>query len=271
MEKLQFVEAERTRLNAQVEELQSAAVPQATTATATEARKAELDVALAQALERLKTTDLVAQADQARIADLEKTNQEYRAKEQGQANEVSPSICCPKLPIINALQIDTLKQKVNSAIHERDAAVEVREALQKEHDRVTAQQNHWDDLHRATQQMETLTNLMSQADKEEIKELKKFRDRSHKLEGKHSALQKRFKDQESKMTNNERAANTARQSLAQSQQRARGVAMQSVHPSIKTRSSGGGFRGDSRSRHHIPRSGGGKACIIHVPSCQVPR
>lgn len=61
---------------------------------------------------------------------------------------------------------------------------------------------------------------MSQADSEEMTVLKEVRDRSHKLEGEHIALQNRFKDQESKMTNNERAANSARQSLAQTQQRA---------------------------------------------------
>lgn len=110
--------------------------------------------------------------------------------------------------------------RASAANYEKEAAIEAQKALQKEHDRVTSQQNHWDDLHRATQQIETLTNLIGQADNEEVKELKQIRDRSHKLEGEHAALQKRFKDQESKVANSERAATTARQSLAQTQQRA---------------------------------------------------
>ena len=92
--------------------------------------------------------------------------------------------------------------------------------MQKEHDRLISQQTHWEKLHRASEQIITLTSLISKADSEEVSELKRIRDRSHKLEGEHSALQKRFKDLESKVTNSEKAANTARQSLAQTQQRA---------------------------------------------------
>lgn len=93
-------------------------------------------------------------------------------------------------------------------------------ALQKQHDHVTSQQTHWDDLHRAAEQIENLTALIGQADNEEVRELKRIRDRSNKLESEHAALQKRFKEQESKVANSERAAVTARQSLAQAQQRA---------------------------------------------------
>jgi hypothetical protein len=98
--------------------------------------------------------------------------------------------------------------------------LKLKKALQKEHDHVISQQTHWDDLHRAAEQIEMLTTLIGQADNEEVKELKRIRDRSNKLEGEHSALQKRFKDQESKVANSERAAVIARQSLAQAQQRA---------------------------------------------------
>lgn len=64
-----------------------------------------------------------------------------------------------------------------------------------------------------------LTNLIGQADNDELKELRRHRDRSKVLEGEHAALQKRIKDFESKTANSERAAATARQSLAQAQQR----------------------------------------------------
>jgi len=98
--------------------------------------------------------------------------------------------------------------------------VDAHKTLQIEHDRLVSQQTHWDDLHRAAEQIETLTTLIGQADNEEIRELKRVRDRSNKLESDYTALQKRVKDQESKITNSERAAATARQSLTQAQQRA---------------------------------------------------
>lgn len=90
-------------------------------------------------------------------------------------------------------------------------------ALQKQYDHLTAQQSHWDDLRRVSEKIEM---FMGQADNEELKELRRVRDRSKILEGEHSALQKRFKDHESKVANNERALVTARQSLAHAQQRA---------------------------------------------------
>jgi len=52
-----------------------------------------------------------------------------------------------------------------------------------------------------------------------LSELRRSRERSKALEGEHAALQKRFRDQENKVANSERAANAARQSLAQAQQR----------------------------------------------------
>lgn len=64
-----------------------------------------------------------------------------------------------------------------------------------------------------------LTSLIGQADNEELKELRQVRDRSKMLEGEHAALLKRFKDQEVKLLNGEKAALAARQSLAQAQQR----------------------------------------------------
>jgi chromosome segregation ATPase len=51
-------------------------------------------------------------------------------------------------------------------------------------------------------------------------ELKRASDRSKILEGEHASLQKRFKEQEAKIANIERASQTARQGMAQAQQRA---------------------------------------------------
>jgi chromosome segregation ATPase len=118
-------------------------------------------------------------------------------------------------------QVEALNLQVTLAARDKDAAVDVYKVLQNEHDRVTSQQTHWDNLHRTSEQIETLTALIGQADNEEIRELKRIRDRSNKLESEHTALQKRVKDQDGKVANSERAAVTARQTLAQAQQRAK--------------------------------------------------
>ena len=60
---------------------------------------------------------------------------------------------------------------------------------------------------------------MSHSDNEELKELRRTRDRYRILEDEHAAMQRRLKDQETKVANFERTAAAARQSLTQAQQR----------------------------------------------------
>ncbi|KAI0684660.1 hypothetical protein C8T65DRAFT_748567, partial [Cerioporus squamosus] len=80
--------------------------------------------------------------------------------------------------------------------------------------------SNWDELRRATEQIETLTTLVGQFDNEEIRELRRIRDRSKVLEGEHSALQRRMKEYENKAASHEKIVQTSRQSLLQARQRA---------------------------------------------------
>jgi chromosome segregation ATPase len=105
------------------------------------------------------------------------------------------------------------------AARDQESSTQALATLQKQYDRLASQQSHWDDLRQASQQIETIASLLGHADNEETKELKRIRDRSQVLEGEHTALQKRFKDQESKISNSERALLTVRQSLATANQR----------------------------------------------------
>jgi hypothetical protein len=91
--------------------------------------------------------------------------------------------------------------------------------LRKQYDHLASQQSHWDALHRASQEIETIASLFQHANSEETNELKRIRDGSQALENEHAALKKRFKDQESKIANSERALATAKQSLATANQR----------------------------------------------------
>lgn len=109
--------------------------------------------------------------------------------------------------------------QVTFATRDKETSAQALEVLQQQHDRLSSQQSHWDDLRQASEKIEMLTTLIGQADNEELKELRRHHDRSKVLEGEHAALQKRIKDFESKTVNSERAAATARQSLAQAQQR----------------------------------------------------
>jgi hypothetical protein len=105
------------------------------------------------------------------------------------------------------------------AARDQENSAQALVALQKQYDQLSSQQSHWDDLRHASQQIEMLTTLFNHADEEELKELRRIRDRSEVLEGEHTALQKRFRDQESKVRNSEQALLTARQGLASAQQR----------------------------------------------------
>jgi chromosome segregation ATPase len=106
------------------------------------------------------------------------------------------------------------------ATHERELIAQSLKLLQQQHESLIAQQSHWEDLHRVAEQIEALTNLRSQTNEEEIRELRHARDQHRQLESEHTALQKRVRDQELRVTNNERAVNAAKHSLVQAQQRA---------------------------------------------------
>lgn len=89
VEKLGIVEADRDRLRAQMKELQTAASTQATEASATQARNAEVEDALAKALARLQSADVVAEANQRTIADLEVSKKDLTAENQELKTKVS--------------------------------------------------------------------------------------------------------------------------------------------------------------------------------------
>lgn len=92
--------------------------------------------------------------------------------------------------------------------------------LRKQCEDLASQQSHWEDLRRTSEHIQSLAALVGRASDEEAQELKRTRDRIRALEADHAALQRRFKDQETKAFNNEKTATAARQSLTQAQQRA---------------------------------------------------
>jgi hypothetical protein len=92
--------------------------------------------------------------------------------------------------------------------------------MRAEHERLTAGEKQWEELRQVTEQVQALAQTMQQGEKEEIARLRAEVDRMRSIEQDHAALQKRFKDQEGRMANTERAASTARQTLSLAQQRA---------------------------------------------------
>ena len=117
-------------------------------------------------------------------------------------------------------QIQKLELQEGWLARDKDNLEQRLSQLQKDRDSFAHQQSHWEELRRTSDQVEQLTRLIGAADSAEVAELKRASDRSKVLEGEHASLQKRFKEQESKIANIERASQTARQGMAQAQQRA---------------------------------------------------
>jgi chromosome segregation ATPase len=113
-----------------------------------------------------------------------------------------------------------LQLQVNWAERDKESALRSVAAAEQERDDMAAQQANWDDLRRTAQQVETLTKLLTSGENEELRELRRARDRSKVLEGEHAALQRRFKDQEAKLAELDRAATHARQTAATANQKA---------------------------------------------------
>ncbi|KAG7450750.1 uncharacterized protein BT62DRAFT_1045593 [Guyanagaster necrorhizus] len=202
-EKLGIVEADRDLLRTQLKDLQDSVAAKAEESAVVDIRNTELQDALAKALSRLQSSDVATQSNQERIAELEKANQELLFDKRTLKTK-----------------IDALEMKVAFASRDKDLAEETIAALRKQNEDLTTNSSQWDSLRQASEQIQVIANLMHQSDDEELQELKCIRDRSKLLEGEHSMLQKRFKDQEGRLSNVERAAFTARQSLSQAQQRA---------------------------------------------------
>ncbi|KAI0960912.1 hypothetical protein AcV7_000159 [Taiwanofungus camphoratus] len=202
-EQLKSTEVERDRLSSKVEELQLSASAKLAEATTTEAKNIELEEALARALDRLKAADVQVQSDHERISQLEALNRELGTQKQQLKS-----------------QVDSLDLRVAFITREKDNIAEDLALQRRQSEELISQQSHWDELRQASEQIQMLTKLVGQPDTEEIKELRRIRDRSKVLEGEHAVLQRRLKEYENKMANNEKVAQASRQSLSQAQQRA---------------------------------------------------
>lgn len=205
LERTSSAESERDQLRVKLDEMQAVMLLRATDAATSQARSMELEEALSQSLARLKTSDVTIESQQERLLELEKLNRELNADKQALVSKVH-----------------SLETQADFALRDKDAAVEALAALQKENDALGSQQSHWDDLRRTNEQLEQLAALISQAqtNEPELKELRRVRDRSKVLEGEYGSMQRRYKELEIRVASSDRAASTARASLAQAQQRA---------------------------------------------------
>jgi hypothetical protein len=88
-ERIGVVEGERDRLRGQVNELEISNAGATTQVTTLEARTLDLEEALAQALARLQASDVVTQANQERINELEEINRESASENQALKSKVS--------------------------------------------------------------------------------------------------------------------------------------------------------------------------------------
>ncbi|KZT68449.1 hypothetical protein DAEQUDRAFT_671259 [Daedalea quercina L-15889] len=203
VDRLNATEADRDRLSTRVETLEESITVKTSELTAAEAKNVELEEALARALERLKAADVQAQTDSQRIAELDSSNRELNAEKQQ----------------LKA-RVDSLDLRVTFITREKELVTDELATQRRYHEELVAQRGSWDDLRAAAEQIQVLTKLVGQADTEELKELRRIRDRSRTLETEHAALQRRVKENETKLSASEKVAQASKQSLVQAQQRA---------------------------------------------------
>jgi hypothetical protein len=115
---------------------------------------------------------------------------------------------------VNKLEIELAWAK-----EDRENCLRDLKSIRHDRDRVLEKFTQNDECHSA-QKIDLLVQLMRDYESRDKDENRSIRDQSKVLEGEHNALQKRFREQESKLSNVERAAATARQNLSQAQHRA---------------------------------------------------
>ena len=116
--------------------------------------------------------------------------------------------------------MDSLEVRITYITREKDTLADEVAEQKRRNDELAAQQNNFDELRQATEQIQMLANLVGHVDTDEVKELRLIRDRSKLLEGEHVALQRRMKELETKVANHEKVTQSSRQSLLQARQRA---------------------------------------------------
>ncbi|VDB86823.1 unnamed protein product [Peniophora sp. CBMAI 1063] len=193
-------DAERDRLRSQVEELNAALVSRSTEAAAAQARSAELNEALSQSLARLKASDVANSTQAERIAELEKSNRALAADKEAMG-----------------LKVHAAEMQAAIASRDKEAAQTALAEAQRERAAQPEPSNHYAELRTM---MEALQSQLSQRDEGELADARAARDRAKALEGEYAALQRRFRDQETRATSADRAAAQARTSLQQAQARA---------------------------------------------------
>jgi chromosome segregation ATPase len=115
--------------------------------------------------------------------------------------------------------VHELQLHVAVAARDKTAVEQIAAAIREERDRLLSQQDRWEEMHRAAEQIQLLTSQVNEADNEELRQLRDYHDRTRPLEGEYSNLQRRFKDQETKLASLDRTIVTVRQTLAQAHQR----------------------------------------------------
>ncbi|KAF5356305.1 hypothetical protein D9756_004271 [Leucocoprinus leucothites] len=201
-EKLAEVETERERLRVQVKDHEKTSAAKAAETSTLEARNAELEEALSKALSRLQAADVASQSSTDRIAELEKFNVELVNSRNDFESKVT-----------------TLEMQVQLEAREKDSTTRALEVLQKQYDELQSQQTHWNELRQAAEKIDLLTNLIGQADNEELQELRRYREQSRLLEADHNNLQKRFKELENHYKATEKNLASTRQALTHHQQK----------------------------------------------------
>ncbi|KAH7104278.1 hypothetical protein BKA62DRAFT_501365 [Auriculariales sp. MPI-PUGE-AT-0066] len=202
-DRLATMEAENRLLRSQLEEQRTSTHERDIKMAKADARVNELQDNLTNALSRLQSSESDAQATYSRLSDLD-----------GQVRELTSERHQLRS------KVDSLQLEVSWAGRDKDSALRNLSAAEKERDDMAAQQANWDDLRRTAQHVETLTKLLTSGENDELRELRRLRDRGKVLEGEHSSLQKRFKEQEGKLAELERAAVHARQAAASANQKA---------------------------------------------------
>ncbi|KZT42852.1 hypothetical protein SISSUDRAFT_1058314 [Sistotremastrum suecicum HHB10207 ss-3] len=165
-------------------------------------RASELEEALSAALSRLKASDVTTQTDKERINQLETATREL-SSEKGSLKS----------------KVDSLERQNEWAIRDLESVKRELAHVQRDRDNLASQQDYLEDLRRNSEQLDNLAKLITSGENRELEDLRRQRDRAKILEGEHAALQKRHKEQETKLSTLERGSLSMRQNVADANKR----------------------------------------------------
>lgn len=198
-ERVHALESERDRLRADAQTLKVNMTEKESEIADSKSRAEQAERALQQALSRVEASDAIAKTLKEQVVRVEATQRDL----QRVGNEKQAQVCI-QLEVISwyliGFQVDSLELQLKFAKQDKESAEESLRRVEQERDTaVEQQQESWRESKINSQKIDSLLQLLTNKESEELRDLRRHKDRSRGTEAELASTKQRLVDLESRM------------------------------------------------------------------------